>query len=412
MWQGIKNFYHLLNAVVVSAYYGFLSKQVIVIGVTGTDGKTTTVNLIYHILKDAGYSVSMISSINAVINGKQYDTGFHVTTPTSLQIQRFLKMALAAKEATESKRYLVLEVTSHALDQYRVYGIQFAIGVLTNITHEHLDYHKSYKNYVKTKTKLLARSNTVVLNRDDESYDYVNTELKVPSKKNIQKKQKIITYGLNSDSMVNPRSFPFKTNLVGEFNRYNILAAVSAGMALGINKNDIQNGIQSFVLPRGRCDVVHHGAFTVIIDFAHTPNALKNLFTALRPHVKGRIIHVFGSAGERDYKKRPLMGQIAARYADIIILTAEDPRSESVDEIMNQIKEGTRSAKDAIVPLQIYEISDREKAINTAIAMAQKGDLVLLTGKGHEESMNMGKGEEPWSEYEAVAIALKQISRR
>ncbi len=430
MWQKIKNIYHLFVAVLANAWFGFPSRKLTVIGVTGTDGKTTTVSLIYHILNKAGYNASMISSVGAKIGGKEYDLPFHVTTPSPWQLQRFLRKAIEnaevadenffvhdAKKLKGSSRiskpasvhrknfvnsphshYLVLEVTSHALDQHRIWGIDFEVGVLTNVTHEHLDYHKTYENYVRTKSKLLKIAKIAVANKDDNSFGVIS---------NFQ----LVTYGMGKNAEINPQSFPFKTSLVGEFNRYNVLAAVGACRALGVADKDIKAGISSFVPPIGREEVVYQNNFTVMIDFAHTPNAIEQVLCSIRPQIKGRIIHVFGSAGKRDASKRPLMGAASSKYSDIIILTAEDPRSESVQKIITEIVSGVQNSEFRIQKGTLLEIKDRQEAINTAIKMARKGDLVIITGKAHEKSMNYGHGEESWDEFEAVKIALTKIKK-
>ena len=392
MWQGIKNIYHLGIAVLANIFYGFPSRKLRVIGVTGTDGKTTTTSLIYHILDSGGHKVSMVTSIGAVISGKKYDVGFHVTTPSPFAIQKFFKKALDT-----GSEFLVLETTSHALDQYRVFGIDFEVGVLTNVTHEHLDYHKTYENYVKTKAKLLRMSKIAIVNRDDDSYEMINDKGLI-----IKNKTKLVTYGLSKNADVNPENFPFKTNLIGDFNKYNILAAVGACKALGIKDEDIRSGIRTFKLPIGREDIVYDKDFTIMIDFAHTPNAFDQILSSIRPSIKGRLIHVFGSAGQRDATKRPLMGKMSSKYADVIILTSEDPRSESVGKINSEIKFGIIKQR-----CQILEILDRKKAIENAIKMAKKGDFALITGKSHEKSMNYGHGEVSWDEYRAVKEALR-----
>ncbi len=397
MWQEIKNIYHLIVAFVANVWYGFPSKKLIVIGVTGTDGKTTTVNLIYHILKNVGHEASMISSVGAVINGRKYDVGFHVTTPSSWEVQKFLAKA---------KGFLVLEVTSHALDQYRVWGIDFAVGVLTNVTHEHLDYHKTYENYVLTKARLLQNARVGIVNKDDESYEYIS-KLKTQKSKIQLKSKKFITYGMSKDADINPQKFLFKTKLIGEFNRYNILATIAACKELGVSDKDIRRGIENFKLPIGRAEIVHENEFTVMIDFAHTPNAIEQILRSVRKEVKGRIIHVFGSAGKRDYQKRPKMGEVSARYADVVVLTAEDPRGEPVEKIISEIESGIKNNELWKKKKNLLKIPNRQEAINTAVKMAKKGDLVLLTGKSHERSMNYGRGEEPWSEHEAVENALR-----
>lgn len=400
MWQGIKNIYHLGFAVLANIFYGFPSRKLRVIGVTGTDGKTTTTNLIYHILNTGGLKASMVTSVGAVIGGKNYDVGFHVTTPSSFAIQQFIKKAVDS-----GSKFLVLETTSHALDQYRVFGINFEVGVLTNVTHEHLDYHKTYEDYVKTKAKLLKMAKVAIINRDDESYLQISNFKFLISK--------LITYGMGENSNVNPKNFPFRTNLIGEFNKYNILAAISVCKQLGIKDKDIRTGISSFVAPLGRADTVYDKDFTIMIDFAHTPNAFDQILKSVRPMVKGKLIHVFGAAGLRDASKRPLMGNTSAKYSDIIVLTAEDPRSESIEKINRQIASGiphfAKASWGKQNSVQLIEIPDRKKAIETVIKMAKKGDFVLLTGKSHEKSMNYGHGETPWDEYKIVRDALKTV---
>ncbi|MDO8583050.1 MAG: UDP-N-acetylmuramyl-tripeptide synthetase, partial [bacterium] len=342
--------------------------------------------------------------VGAVINGKKYSTGFHVTTPSPWALQRFIKEMLKQVQHDNKKNFLVLETTSHALDQFRVFGINYEVGVLTNVTHEHLDYHKTYENYVKTKVKLLNMAKVAIANRDDESYALLNSKFKIQN-------SKLKTYGLDKNADINPKMFPFKTNLIGEFNKYNILAAISACQSLGISDKDIRIGIESFVPPTGRGDIIYKKDFTVMIDFAHTPNAFEQILQSIRPTVKGKLIHVFGSAGLRDMTKRPIMGKNSSKYSDVIILTSEDPRSESVEKINSEIESGIKITNPkSQIPnkskIQIYKIPNRKEAIETAIKMAKKGDFVLLTGKSHEKSMNYGHGEEPWDEYEVVRRAI------
>lgn len=374
MWQDIKNIYHLFVAILANIFYGFPGRRLKVVGVTGTDGKTTTVHLIYHILKSSNKKVSMLSSIEALIDGKSHDTGFHVTTPSPFAIQRFLKKAL-----NSGSEYFVLEVTSHALDQNRVWGIPFEIGVLTNITREHLDYHETYDEYLKTKTKLLLSSKIPIINKNDSSYKRVSETL-------TRSKKLFSTY---------------ETFRGSNFNEQNFQAGKTVCLKLGLSENELKKAIKTFKLPKGRLDFVYNSDFSVVIDFAHTPNAFEKVLSYLRKSVKGRLIHVFGAAGERDSKKRPEMGKISAKYSDLIILTSEDPRSEDPENINKQIKSGIKS------PNKIQSILDREDAIRFAIKNAKKGDLILITGKAHEKSMNLGHGEEPWDEYKVVQEALK-----
>lgn len=396
MWRKAKNIYHLIVAFLANIWFGFPSKKLIVIGVTGTDGKTTTVNLIHHILRSAGKKVVMVSTVGGVIGKTWYETGFHITTPSSFFLQSFI-----AKAVTLENKYLVLEVTSHALDQNRVWRIDFQIGVLTNVTREHLDYHKTFENYLEAKLKLLQGAKIAVVNRDDTSYSHIRSRIG---------EKKIITYGLAGKAEFSPKNFPFKTQLFGDFNSSNILAATAVCSELGIKKQDIQKAVATFLPPLGRQEVVFRNDFTVMIDFAHTPNSLEEILSELHKTVSGRIIHVFGSAGERDRQKRPEMGKISARYSNIIILTAEDPRSEPIEKIMDEIESGINLQESRNKKTEVYKVPDRQEAINKAILLAKKGDLVLLTGKGHERSMNYGKKEVSWNEQEAVKKALEAKS--
>jgi UDP-N-acetylmuramoyl-L-alanyl-D-glutamate--2,6-diaminopimelate ligase len=394
MWQKIKNVYHLGMAIIANLVYNFPSKKLITIGVTGTDGKTTTVALVYHILKEAGFNSSMISTVGAIINNRKFDVGFHVTTPSPFALQKFLSKALVKKN--NEKLYMVLETTSHSLDQHRTFGVNYDIGILTNVTHEHLDYHKTYENYVRAKTKLLQRSKVAIVNIDHkQSYEIIKELLR-------DYKGKIVTYGRSKNADINPIKFPFKTKMIGDFSVYNCLAAIAAVKSLGVKDSIIRKAILSFKPPIGREEIVYKKRFSVMIDFAHTPNAFRNILTAVRPKVKGRIIHVFGAAGLRDQTKRPIMGKTSSKYVNVIFLTSEDPRTELVAEINAKIKSGITNKK-----VKIFEISDRKEAIREAIKIAKKDDLVLITGKSHEKSMNYGHGETPWDEFEVVKEALR-----
>ncbi len=395
MWRKLKNVYHLISAYLANLMFLFPSRKLIIVGVTGTDGKTTTVNLIYHILKESGKKVGMISSLGSVISNKTNPIGFHVTTPGAYLTQKILRKAVKAK-----CEYFILETTSHAIDQNRIAGINFKIAVLTNVTSEHLDYHKTYDNYLKTKEKLLINSEINIVNKDDKAY-----EMLINAKSNKDSRN-WISYGLSETAEINPIVFKIPdTKMIGDFNKYNILAAVAACRKLGIDDQDIVKALESFELPKGRLDFIYKGEFNVMIDFAHTPNAFEQLLKSLRPLVKGRIIHVFGSAGERDVNKRPYMGEISASFADIIVLTAEDPRGEDVSKITEEIAGGIENTK-----AEVIKIPDRKQAIIAAIQMAKKGDLVLLTGKAAEASMNMGNGEEPWDEYRVANEILVSLN--
>lgn len=377
MIRSLKGLYHLLEAIVANVWFGFPGKNLTVIGVTGTDGKTTTTTLIYEILKKAGKKVSMITSVAAVIAGKRYDTGFHVTNPRSWWLQKYLRQAV-----DHGDTYIVLEVTSHGLSQYRVWGIPFAVGVLTNVTHEHLDWHGTMEAYFETKLALLKNALTAIIGKKE-----------LENARGALEGKNVIVY----DSM----RFSFRTKLFGDFNRANCLAAIAASKALGIGDETIRSAIEKFEGVAGRMEVVVEKPFRVVVDFAHTPNAIEQVLRTVRPLAKKRLIHVFGSAALRDVTKRPLMGAASARYADIIVLTEEDYRTEDVNTIIEEIARGI--PKDN----EVHRIADRASAIEYALSAAQPGDLVILTGKGHEKSLARGRKEYPWSDQEAIKKFLK-----
>lgn len=385
MLRSLKGLYHLLVAILANCWFGFPSRKLIVVGVTGTDGKTTTTTLIYEILKAAGYRTSMITSVHAVIAGREYDTGFHVTTPSAWYVQKFLREAVSHGDT-----HMVLEVTSHGLSQYRVWGVRFAVGVITNVTHEHLDWHGSFENYMETKLSLLKRAKIAVINRDEISF---------------RSHKKYITYGIRREAAVTPKTYPFKTKLLGDFNRYNILAALASTCeALAVDKATAIKSVAAFGGVPGRMEVVATKPFRVIIDFAHTPHAIDMALSAARKLTKkGRIIHVFGSAGARDRTKRPIMGAMSAKYADVIVLTEEDCRRERVEKIMDEIASGIPTGH------ELYRYPNRQDAINFALSIAKTGDTIIITGKAHEKSLCRGRKEYPWSEYKAVKKALEKL---
>ncbi|OGY29018.1 MAG: hypothetical protein A3F33_00835 [Candidatus Woykebacteria bacterium RIFCSPHIGHO2_12_FULL_43_10] len=408
--QNIRNTYHLARAFGASHFYGRPVRKLKIIGITGTDGKTTTTNLIYHLLKTAGLKVGMISTVNAVIGNKTLDTGFHVTTPDPRDIQKYLSQMVAT--GTE---YAVLEVTSHALDQNRVWGIPFMIGVLTNITREHLDYHKTYSNYLKAKSKLFKSVLYSILNKDDQSFQEVR---KLAS-------GKITTYSLNKESDIEAKDIEYgpegseftyvyqdksnkvETELIGDFNISNILAAISVCKVLNVSDDLIVQGLKTFRSVPGRMErVSNRGGFEVIIDFAHTPNAVEKALQTMRKISKGKVYVVFGAASERDTGKRPLMGKIAAKLADYVILTNEDPRWEDPNKILTDIAKGVVMGGGTLNKT-FWMIEDRAQAIKFAISKAKAKDLVLILGKGHEKSMSIQGKELEWNDKDAVLKALK-----
>ena len=383
----INNFFHLPMAILANIFYGFPTGRIKIIGVTGTDGKTTTANMIYRVLKTAGKKVSMVSTINAVIGGKVYDTGFHVTSPDPFTIQSLARRAVNFGDA-----YLILEVTSHGLDQFRFWGIKFIVGVITNITHEHLDYHKNFENYSNVKLRLLKHCSTAVVNKN------------ITAPKDF--KGKIITFGLDKGNF-NQKEVKLKLKVLGDYNIENALAALSVAFVLNIPKDIARNALEGFEGIKGRMEEVKNNkGIKIFIDFAHTPNGLKQALVTLRTRVRfGRLIVVFGAASKRDAEKRPMMGELSAKYANITILTDEDPRHEDRNKIIDEIAKGAikEGAKMAIT---LFKEADRQKAINFAIALAKKGDIVGIFGKGHEKSINYKGVETPWSDFEAVKKAL------
>lgn len=373
---------HLPKAVVANVRHGFPSRKLHVIGVTGTDGKTTTVNMIYQILKAAGKKVSMISTINAEIGGKSYDTGLHVTSPEAADIQKFMKKSLENDD-----EYMVLEVSSHALEQFRVWNINFEIGVITNITSDHLDYHGSLKNYIEAKSKLIKNVKWAILNKDDSYFEILK---KMTS-------GKIITF---------PCNLGLNLKIIGDFNILNAEAAFLVGRTLSIDEKLIKNTLENFAGLVGRMEEIDNElGIKIFVDFATNQNALENALKALRKQTKGKLIAVFGVPSERDSSKRPLMGEVSAKLADITVLTEDDPRFEDKNKIIEEIAEGYYKIKGEN-DKNLYKESNRQKAIQIAIDLAKKGDVVGLFGKGHEKSMSFQGLELPWSDSDAVKEVL------
>ncbi len=405
-----------------AAFHGFPARKLTVIGVTGTDGKTTTSNLIHKILIAAGLKAGMISTVNAVIGDEVLDTGFHVTTPDAHDVQRYL-----AKMVDAHLTHVVLETTSHGWSQHRVDACEFDIAVVTNITHEHMDEHGGYDNYRAAKARLFeslawtrakpqGNPRLAVLNFDDKkSFDFLNEFVKT----------KQVNYGLGegadmrgTDITYNPSGIEFTavssgfrvvtaSKLVGAYNVSNCLAALTATIyGLGIDPQVAAQGIASLEGIPGRMERINLGQnFTAIVDFAHTPNALKVSLEAGRTMTNKRVIAVFGSAGLRDKEKRRMMAETSAELADLTVLTAEDPRIESLDGILEEMAAGMRS-RGGREGETFWRVPDRGEAIKFALRLAQEGDIVLSCGKGHEQSMCFGKTEYLWDDRTAMRAAL------
>lgn len=361
-------------------FYGYPSRKLKIIGVTGTDGKTTTSHMIYEILKKAGKKVGLVSSITS--------PGLHVTSPEPLELNKIL-----ARMVKEKIRYVVLETTSHALDQHRVAGIRYDIAVLTNVTHEHLDYHKTFEAYREAKLRLFRMAEVSVLNKDDINYSYFH--------RNIKNEQ--ITYSLKQNDLKLTKLMGEEIKNVGSYNLQNALAAAAVAKRLGIKRKVVEAALSQMKPPRGRLEKIENNkGVDLYIDFAHTPNALREVLTLLNRRKNRNLIVVFGCAGERDYKKRPMMAKIATDIADSTVFTAEDPRSEDVEDIFEDMLRGVKSES-----ARLKKIPERGEAIYYAInKLAERGDTVVITGKAHEKSMAYNGVEYPWSDFKAVRFAL------
>ncbi|MBL8092257.1 MAG: UDP-N-acetylmuramoyl-L-alanyl-D-glutamate--2,6-diaminopimelate ligase, partial [Anaerolineales bacterium] len=422
---------------IAASFYNQPAHSLTVIGVTGTDGKTTTSNIIYKILIAAGIKAGMISTVNAVIGDEVLDTGFHVTTPDAHDVQKYLAQMVEA-----GLTHVVIETTSHGWAQHRVDACEFDIAVVTNITHEHMDEHGSYENYRAAKARLFeslewtkekkqGNPRLAVINHDDEkSFYFLNDFIKVNK----------INYGLTDTANVqaenieySPSGISFDTNLrvgklglleivdenkkikvtsklVGSYNVSNCLAAFTATVyGLGIKPEIVSQGIASLDGIPGRMERIDLGQnFTAIVDFAHTPNALKSAIETARTMSNEKVIAIFGSAGLRDKEKRRMMAEIGAQLADYVILTAEDPRTESLNQILNELESGIPVEKRSEGKFY-WKIPDRGEAIKFAIRLAKEGDIVLSCGKGHEQSMCFGKTEFLWDDRIAMRAALAEF---
>jgi UDP-N-acetylmuramoyl-L-alanyl-D-glutamate--2,6-diaminopimelate ligase len=409
-----------------AALFDYPSRKLKVVGVTGTDGKTTTSTLIHAILKAAGRKADVITTIRAEIGGEDYDTGFHVTTPEAFDVQRYLhRMVQAGTEIA------VLETTSHALDQGRVACVDYDVAVVTNVTHEHLDWHGSWENYMASKARLFEALNNsyrkpgtpkvAVINADDRSYTWlkkIHSDLQWVygmdrhAQPDISVDDIEYTQGGTRFVALTPVSdIPVQMRLPGKHNIYNALAAMGAALALGADKEAVQKGLASVEQIRGRMEWVREAepfGFDMVVDFAHTPNALEVTLELARQIVRprdGRVIVVFGSAGLRDREKRGLMGRVAGRLADVTVITAEDPRTERVEEISAEIAQAMRE-EGRTEGVDFFQVYDRAQAIGFAVQLARPGDIVLTCGKAHESSMCYGTEETPWDEFAAVWAAL------
>lgn len=424
MIQKIKNLLlHFPNSLFYNFYYKFPSKKLTLIGITGTDGKTTTAILVYETLKKAGINVGVITTIGAKYQDKEIDTGLHMTSPEPKLIQKIFKQM-----SQSGVTHVVCEVTAHALDQYRFNGCIFKVAAITNISHEHLDYFKNIKHYTQVKSKIFNQSLFAVLNQDDPSFNFLKNSVKTKytsysiekksdyQAKDISVSQDFLKFKVNQLSFISDCNYRYQI--------YNILAALGILNQLKIDPQVLIDTVKNFPTTKGRREQINNDfGFKTIVDFAHTPNALQNTLSSLKQTTKGKLIVIFGATGGRDQSKRPEMGKTVSQLADIAIITADDTRREKIEDINNQIISGIdkkfslldhtlhlNQIKNKIKNTQqfvYFNIPNRQDAFNLAIKIASPNDVVIACGKGHENTILHGKIEYPWSETEAFRAAFR-----
>ena len=394
--------YHWAQAVAATAKYHHPARKLRVIGVTGTNGKTTTCFMIWPMLRHAGFKTGLMTTVAYGVDNLTPELG-HMTTVDAFTLNRRIRDI-----ADSGAEFLVLEVTSHALAEFRTLGIKFEIAVFTNLTHDHLDYHKTIEKYRAVKGKLFSKADFSILNADDAATKYYE-----------KLSRKYITYGikygqnraeniklLKTGVKYSLGDINIETKIPGEFNVYNSLAAVLVGQKLGLNKSEIEQGINSLTAVEGRMNIIDEGQpFTVIVDYAHAPDALEKVFASL-PQSSGRIISVHGGAGRRDPTTRPIRGRILAEHSDIVIITEDDSRDEDPDKIAEGFIEGATKAGKVMGKNLVKEL-DRKKAIHLALSLAKKGDTVLILGKGHEKSILRADGPHDFEDIKVVKNYLR-----
>ena len=416
--------YHLTKAAMAAHKYGFPGKRMRVIGVTGTNGKTSTCFMIWKMLNAAGYKTGLMTTVAWGVDKLEEQVEHMTTVDVETLNYRMKKIADLGAE------FLVLEITSHALVQHRVYGVPIEIAVMTNVTHEHLDYHKTFENYRDAKRMLFKMADFGVINEDDKSWAYFAQDVK-----------KYVTYGINNgilqaenitlkadgvryQTIVSQQFFDvnnvdnkikkleIKTQIPGKFTVYNSLAAVAVGIKLGLTKNEIEKGIFALGSVEGRMNRVKEGQkFEVIVDYAHTPDAFLKVFESVVPGKKARIISLFGGAGRRDESTREERGKIGAINSDIVIVTEDDSRDEDPKMIANEFVKGAE-AEGKILGENLFVELDREKAIKKAIDLAEKDDIVLILGKGHEKTILRADGAEPFEDLKVVRKILRKKMKK
>ena len=406
---------HLVEAFAFNVLNGFPGRGMKVIGVTGTNGKTTTSFLIHRMLNESGIKTGLISTVGWGTGAEITPQVAHYTSVPVPELMRRLK--LMKQEGTE---WLVLETTSHALAQHRVFGVPYSVAVFTNLTHEHLAYHGTFERYRDAKRRLFKIANrhglkTGIVNADDPSAqlfaDDIATSVSYGVKKgDVRAKNiKLAASGVTYDVTVGADAYHIKTQIPGSFNVDNSLAALCVGRVLGLTPSQIEQGIGALPSVEGRMTRIDEGQnFDLIVDYAHSPDSFEKLFKDLQPVVKGKLIAVFGSLGGGDTAKRPIQGELAGTYADEIVLTEEDDRNEDPQAILDEIAAGATKAGKKL-NTDLFMVHDRTEAITFAIKRAKAGDTILLLGKGHEKSIESADGERPWNEAAVARAALVNL---
>ena len=388
------------------------------VGVTGTNGKTTTTHMIRHILKAQGHKVGVIGTVHIMIGDTSYP--IHNTTPDVVDLQHILHQMVQ-----ENVEYCVMEVSSHALALGRVSGVEFDTAVFTNLTQDHLDFHKTFENYLAAKCKLFEQVSApnqvkdnkgAVINIDDSYGHRVMEKTTAPTitystlGKGTLNASDVHMSTKNSQYTVNYKgeSYPVSMNTTGLFNVYNTLAAIGACLQEGISMEAIDTALKTFSSVPGRFELIEEGQdFAVVVDYAHTPDGLQNILETAKAIKENRIIIVFGCGGDRDATKRPIMGRIAAEYGDKIYVTSDNPRTEDPVQIVKDVEVGV---KEALRDGTSYEvIVDRREAINHAIHDAKAGDIVIIAGKGHENYQILKNETIHFDDREEARKALKEI---
>lgn len=414
--QKLKNIYHLARAVIATVWFGSASKKIKVIGVTGTNGKTTTVQMITKMLEKAGFRVAMASTINFKLDKEEWVNKTKFTTLSAWKVQEFIRKAVDKK-----CDYLVLETSSHSLDQFRVWGVNYKMAVITNVTREHLDYHKTMEIYQEAKLKLFKKAKKIVVNWDMENSQKF---YQFKSKKNIclyttsdrELKDKEIRVIRATDIKMTAQNSQFKIgenqfylNLPGKFNIENALAMIAVGCLEDIQIDKIIQALEEIKSIPGRFEYIKNDKnLNIIVDYAVTPDSLEKLYELIKTvNVDNKkIIAVFGSCGDRDRGKRPIMGGIVSKNSDLIIVTNEDPYTEDPQRIIDEVASGIKNKKEGV---DFYKIIDRRRAINLALGEAKEGDFVIITGKGAEETMAMGKEIISWNDKKVILEELTKI---